>query len=315
MADMETKQKKKRGAATKKSAKPQQKKTVKAQPKKKRTNPVANVVYTPAKPFHAKRFALRMGTVAAIVLALVFGISIFFKVETVAVCGNDQYSAWDVMEASGIREGDNLLTVSKAKVASLVRSKLPYVDKVRIGIKLPGTVNIEITELDVVYAINDAAGGWWFVTSEGRVVEKTNLAGAKTVTRIEGIVLSSPSAGNFAEAWEAEPTGTVPTGETEPPVVYTARQQLQTALKILQAMEKNSVLGDVTVVDVADPGNLIMKYGDRFVVELGDDSRLEYKVQCVATAVRTSFKEYDRGTLDASFTLKPNELVYTPEAN
>ena len=304
---METKQRRKPKAAPKKTAKPQ--------PKKKRRIPRAEVVYTPAKPFHAKRFALRMGTVAAVVLALVFGISIFFKVETVAVSGNDQYSGWDVMEASGIREGDNLLTLSKAKTASLIRSKLPYVDKVRIGIKLPGTVNIEITELDVVYAINDSVGGWWFITSEGRIVEKTNLAGAKNVTIVTGVTISNPIPGSQAEAEEPESTGTLPSGETEPPVIYTAGQQLQTALEILKAMEKNSVLGEVEEVDVTDPGNLIMKYGDRFVVELGDNSRLEYKVQCVATAVRTSFKEYDRGTLDASFTLRPNELVFTPDAN
>ena len=306
---METKQKRKRRVSGKKTEKPQVKKC--------RRIPKAEVVYTPAKPFHAKRFALRMGTVAAIVLALVFGISIFFKVDTVAVSGQEQYSAWDVMEASGIRQGDNLLTVSKAKAASLIRSKLPYVDKVRIGIKLPGTVNIEITELDVVYAINDTVGGWWFITSEGRIVEKTNLAGAKTVTRVAGVVLTEPSVGSNGVAWEeaAATTATLPSGETEPPVVFTAQQQFQTALQILRAMEKNSVLGEVTVVDVSNVGNLLMKYGDRFIVELGDSSRLDYKVQCVATAVRTSFKEYDRGTLDASFTLKPNELVYTPDAD
>lgn len=306
---METKQRRKRGAAPKRPKKTQPVR------KKKTAAPVAEVVYTPAKPFQTRRFFLRMGTVAAIVLALVFGISIFFKVETVAVSGNETYSAWDVMEASGIREGDNLLTMSKAKAAGLIRTALPYVDTVRIGIKLPGTVNIEITELDVVYAANDSAGGWWYITSKGRVVEKTNSVGARTVTNVKGVTLESPIPGKNAFASTPIVAGTTGDGETQPPALFTPQEQLDAALLILQALEENSVLGEVKTVDVTDLNAIIVKYGDRFTVELGDASRISYKIQCMAAAIRGSMKEYDRGTLDVSFTLKPNELIYTPDSD
>ena len=46
-----------------------------------------DVVYTPPKPFNRDRFLLRMGTVVAVVIALMFGISIFFRVEHVKVSG------------------------------------------------------------------------------------------------------------------------------------------------------------------------------------------------------------------------------------
>lgn len=309
---MKTKTRRKTGADPKKPVKSKSAPRKRPAPKKERSAaPVAEVVYTPAKPFHRKRFLLRLGTVAAVVLALVFGLSLFFKVETVAVSGNEKYSAWDVMEASGIRQGDNLLTLGKAKAASLIRTKLSYVDRVRIGIKLPGTVNIEIKELDVVYAMEDRAGGWWYVTSDGRIVEKTNLAGANSTTKVEGVILQSPMVGSQAQAHEPQPTGNVPSGETAPPVVYTEAQKLETALELLRALEEYSLLGEVLSVDVTNPGAMTMDYGDRFTVELGDSSRISYKVSCVATAVK-SLKDYDRGTLDVSFTLKPTEIIYTP---
>lgn len=309
---MKTKTRRRPGEAPKKPVKTKSSPRKRPAPKAERpAHPVAEVVYTPAKPFQRNRFLLRLGTVAAVVLALIFGLSLFFKVETVAVSGNEKYTAWDVMEASGIRQGDNLLTLSKAKSAGLIRTKLSYVDQVRIGIKLPGTVNIEIKELDVVYAMGDSAGGWWYVTSDGRIVEKTNLAGANSTTKVEGVTLESPVVGSPAQAFQPQATETLPSGETAPPVVYTEAQKLATALEILRALEEHSLLGEVISVDVTDPGAMTMEYGDRFLVELGDSSRLSYKVSCVATAVKT-LRDYDRGTLDVSFTLKPAEIVYTP---
>ena len=117
-----------------------------------RKDPDAEIVYTPSAPFNRGRFALRLATVVAVVLALLFGMSIFFKVANVTVSGNQKYSAWDISQAAGIQEGENLLTLSKARVSGNIISQLPYVKSVRIGIKLPDTVNIEITERAAILA-------------------------------------------------------------------------------------------------------------------------------------------------------------------
>ena len=51
------------------------------------------IQYTPAKPFNRNRFLLRLATVAAVVLALVMGMSIFFKVNQVYVSGAEKDKA------------------------------------------------------------------------------------------------------------------------------------------------------------------------------------------------------------------------------
>ena len=133
----------------------------------------SDVVYTPPKPFKWGRFLLRLATVAAVVMAVVLGMSIFFKVETVKVSGCKTYTEWEIAQASGIETGSNLLAVSRAQVSGNIISRLPYVESVRVGIFLPDTVNIEITEQDVVYSIEDAVGNWWLMTSDGKIVEDT----------------------------------------------------------------------------------------------------------------------------------------------
>ena len=57
--------------------------------------------------------AVRLIIMLAVVAAIVFGVAIFFKVTTIEVQGNTLYSAEDVIAASGIEPGDNLLLVNK----------------------------------------------------------------------------------------------------------------------------------------------------------------------------------------------------------
>lgn len=59
------------------------------------------------------------------------------------------------MEASGLELGDNLLTVSRARVAGNIKAALPYVDQVSVGRVLPDTVVISVKESQLVFAAAD----------------------------------------------------------------------------------------------------------------------------------------------------------------
>lgn len=280
--------------------------------------PAPEVVYTPAKPFNRGRVLLHLITVVAVVLALTFGISIFFKVEVITVSGAEKYDAWTVKEASGIEIGDNLLSFGEAKAAGQIKTALPYVKTVRIGIKLPDTVNIEIKELDVVYAIKDAVEQWWLITSDGRVVDKADRATAGDYTEIKGVKIVTPAVGQHAAAQEEQVQTTDSTEGTTvatyAPVVR-ASDRLAAALNILQYMEECGIIGEAASVDVSDLGNLELEYGQRFLVKLGDTTQLLYKIKCMNAAINgkdeeNSLKDYDSGVLDISFTIKENQVIY-----
>jgi len=125
-------------SAKKRPKKRPSRKTESSRPK----TPTPAVIYTQPLPFNRDRLIVQLITVTAVVLAIVMGLSVFFKVKTITVTGAETYSPWAVREASGISEGDKLLTFSKIRAASQIMANLPYVKGVRIGIKLPDTVNI-----------------------------------------------------------------------------------------------------------------------------------------------------------------------------
>ena len=274
--------------------------------------PKPEVVYLPPKPFQRNRFLLRLLTVVAVVVALLLGISVFFKVDTdkVQVSGVDKYTAWDILQASGLQDGDNLLTFSRASASGKIIGALPYVEQVRFGIKLPDTVMIEVVEIQVAYAAQAEDQSWWLISSGGKVVEKLPSGAQMMHTQLLGITLASPVSGQKAQALEKGPAGTDADGNPIP-VTVTEAQRLSIGLDMLQYLELNGIIGTAASVNVADLGNLEIWYGTQYQVKLGDTAQLAYKISCMKSTI-DALDSYQSGILDVSFTILPDKVGYTP---
>lgn len=289
--------------------------------KKQKNRP--SVIYTQPAPLQLGRIALYLASVLAVVVAIFLGISVFFKVKTVKVYGNKAYSAWTIRESSGIEDGENLLTLGRTRASGKIIAALPYVKNARIGINLPDTVNIYIEEEDVAYSVRDDVGSWWLMTSRGRIVEQIDTARSGNYTKVLGVVLEAPAAGEQAKAQETnQPVET--TSETQPadellvgqetlnvPALVTAEDQLSAALEILSALENNDIVGEAASIDVTSLVNIELWYGQRYRVKLGDLNKMDYKISCMKQAV-AQMNDYQSGILDISFTTWTDQLGFTP---
>lgn len=271
------------------------------------------VSYNQPSPFNPRRLAMQLGLTAAVVVAFLLGVSVFFKVEKVMVYGNGNYEAWTIREASGIREGENLMTFGASAACDRIMDQLPYVEKVRIGVTLPDTVKIYVTEYDVAYSVEAEDGSWWLITSDGRVVEEIDLGRASGYASLQGVKLAAPEAGRQAVAAEAGPeTVTNAAGEeVTRPVISTAADQLKAAQTVMASLEKMDVLGQVASIDVTNPGDISLWYGIRFQVFLGGTRNMDKKIAWMADAIG-QLEDYQAGTLDLTFTARPDQAVFTP---
>lgn len=284
----------------------------KAEKKRKQAekNDTPAIIYTQPMAFSRDRLLLQLLTVTAVVAAVVLGMSVFFKVETITVAGAETYSAWAIREASGIAEGDSLLTFSKPKASAKIHAELAYVDDVRIGIKLPDTVIIYIEELDVAYAMESTQGDWWLINSDGRVVEQITSSEAGNHTQVLGVKLEAPQPGSGAVAADEIPQETLTSGEPVP-VSVSGAQRLSAALQILKALEANDIVGQAASVNVASLEDVTLWYGSRYEVLLGDTADMEYKIACMNDTI-LELSEYQSGILDCSFTTWTEQVGYTP---
>ena len=266
------------------------------------------VTYTPPVPVNRKKLLIRLITIFAAALALFLGCTVFFRVKHVVVTGTDRYTAWSVRDASGIEGGESLLTFGKTKAAGRIMEKLRYIKSVRIGITLPDTVNIYVQELDVVYGVQDANDGWWLISCDGRVVEKSNESKARDTTVLKGFRLEDPEVGEDAVALEPKQT------DDEALVPITNQERMEAALSVITQLERNEILGEAASVDVADPANIQLWYGDDYKVLLGDPDRMDEKIIMMDRVINQHEQEggYQSGVLDITLTNTPDGVEYTP---
>ena len=134
---------------------------------------------------------------AAVVLACV----VFFRVNSVEVTGNARYTAAEVIKASGIQMGDNLITLPRSRVSASICAQLPYVESVSIRKALPDGVVLSVTER-VAAASVESAEGRWLISTQGKLLEKDN--GSIQTIQITGLAAVGPYAGGMVQTEEED---------------------------------------------------------------------------------------------------------------
>lgn len=161
----------------------------------------------------------RLVIMLALVAAVVFGVAVFFKVSRVEVQGNSLYSAEQVVQASGIEAGDNLLTLNKATVAGNIITQLPYVEKVSVGRSMPDAVILEVQESTARFAVMSDTNVIWLINSSGKALERydglTDVTAAQTPT--DETPVETPAEDAAAETPITEtPAGEMPADTAQP---------------------------------------------------------------------------------------------------
>lgn len=212
--------------------------------------------------------------------AIIAALTLFFRVDTVVVTGQQRYTEQQVREAAGVEAGDNLYLLNKNTVANNIVEALPYIEHIRINRKLPDTLLIEVKECGTALAaIQD--GYAWYISPGGKIVEQREAGEATDCGIISGCTLLAPSVGTrIALATE-----------------YAAQQE--SLLSLLEALEDAGMLDEVDGIRLDDPTCIAMDYAGRFTVEMlyGDD--YAYKLKALNAALDSGkIQDNMTGTFD-----------------
>lgn len=230
---------------------------------------------------HRRRGALYVPMAVLLTcLAIIIGLSAFFRISDINVSGHGIYSAEDIIIASGIEIGDNLFFVDDSKAAINIHDELTYVDEVKITRKLPNTISIEITESYPLASIG-LDGEYWIIDKNGKLLEKTDASGIQNTISVKGIIPVEPVPGRKVAV--AETSGT----------------QLKYLTNILDAIMSAGIQNKITWIDVSNIANISFDYDGRFTVKLGSGENIEYKFQLLFK-VEAQLDDSDRGTIDLS---------------
>ena len=209
---------------------------------------------------------LRVLSVLLTAVAVVAALTLFFKVDQVVVSGNSRYSAEEIIEVSGVEQGDNLILMDKYHIAEKLYTELPYITEVRINRKLPDVLMVEVVETQAVAAIKGGSSTW-LMDSGGKLLEVVSASMAKKYITLEGLTAESPAI-----------SGKLKLGEESP-------ISAQRLLELMQALKQWGMLEKTTSLDASDPDYMVLSYDGRFQVEMFYDADFDFKLNCLQAAV------------------------------
>lgn len=224
----------------------------------------------------ALAYGLMLAAVAA--CALVASVMIFFKVQTIQVTGDNPYTADQVVAASGIKDGVNLLSINESSTEKKIMEQLPYAGSVEVNLKPLSSVVITIHRGTPTCAVA-VLGGYALLDKNSKVLEiRQNLTGLQLPT-VTGMQIKSARPGY--------------------PIAIADQTQLE-ALKTIDVVLNENKLSKVSQIDVGNLLELSAVYDGRIKLLIGTSTDLQQKAKLGAYVLLRELSNTEKGTLDIS---------------
>ncbi|MCR5805620.1 MAG: FtsQ-type POTRA domain-containing protein [Oscillospiraceae bacterium] len=236
----------------------------------------------------------RLFAFVAVMLALIgFGIlsmTVFFNIEKVEITGSSNYTSEEIMKASGIKDGDNLIRTNLTKTAAKIEKELIYVGKAQLKRVFPSTLVITITPAKA--AAN-------FIT------KKDTMVISDTGKILE--IFDEPRA-NLMNFYGTAPAPGLLAGDVFTSGDAKKDQTIFTLLDFFQHEGKEDrlsarIIDGITLVDVTNRSDLVAIYDNRITIMLGNVTNITYNFKVLGTIIFNQsnssvvFDETTEGTL------------------
>lgn len=212
------------------------------------------------------RFLYKLLSMLIICVTIVVAITLFFKVNSIHVTGNQRYTPQQVQDATEIQIGDNLYLLDKNEVAEKIIKALPYVEQIRINRKLPDALVVEVQECGEPLAIVQD-GFAWLISPKGKIVEQAEQAAAERYAVLSGCQLLAPSVG------------------TQMAIASEYMVQQDSMLSLLAALEAAGMKEKLDGIRLDDVDIIRMDYAGRFTVEMPYGADYAYKLRFLQEAI------------------------------
>lgn len=214
-----------------------------------------------------RKIAMYAGiAVAVIAVCLVLSMTVLFNVSSITVeSTGKKYTDDEIIMASGLDLGDNMVRTSFKKVEERIEKGLPYVADAAITKTITGKVTINITYTTAAIAVKTPQG-FVLANPEGKILEivKTLPQNTKLMhLKLKGSI-----------------TATV--GET-----LSINDANEKALydEIMECLIASGLRGHITEMDISQRSSLKLVYQGRLRLLLGSSEKLDEKIKSAAEVI------------------------------
>ncbi len=213
------------------------------------------------KAFFLWLVVLVVGTISTLSL------TVWFKINSFSVGKCDAYSNEQIINATGISLGDNLIRMSTAKAENRLEKNLPYIKKAEVKRKFPNTVTITVTPAKE-YATVVVADTLIVIDSDYKVL-KSVIEPVEELPLIKGLKTQEMTIGSQLE--------------------FTDEKQHEILKELIDLYNTYSL--EVTAINVENLLDITFIIEDRMYVQLGSYSNMKEKIVHLNSMLPTIEKE------------------------
>lgn len=212
-----------------------------------------------------------------LVTGIALSLTVFFNIETIRVEGNKSVSEQEIIAASGVQSGDNLIRLNMDKAEKSVISQFITLDEAEIIRDFPTGLTIRVREAEVI-AVVRYSDRYYAVSRGGRVVGIEDRNRWMGVPEIAGCNYIDVELGDYlTETIEADNGDAIPAN---------ANNKYDTMMAVLRSIEANS-FEEINYIDLKDITTIKLYYQDRIEMKFGSITNLDYELSCVKTIIET----------------------------
>ena len=223
--------------------------------------------------------------------AIVF-LSLFFRVSIIQVKNDTVYTDEEIMAASGIEKGVNLLFINNFSAVSSIYATMPYVESVSLKRAMPNRIILEVTGSEAAACVS-FGDDYWLINASGKLLEKIDARAARSFIRVEGMEPLQPVAGEIMTVSE-ENTGT-------DVFLY----------ELLGQFRLRNIVKKIDWVDLSDLNDPRFSYDGRYTVILSSTTDLSRRLSLIESAI-AQLAEGDAGTLELEMAGESSKVFFSP---
>jgi cell division protein FtsQ len=231
---------------------------------------------------------------AVIATGVVLSLTVLFKIDIIEVTGESRYDPAEIIRASGIEEGQNLFLCKTREGQAAVEQAMPYIETAIITRKIPGTIQIAVTEAIPSGAL-ESEGNYVVISGRGKILSVVESP-PEDLPLIRGLKLKS-----------TQPSAMVDYDD----------ENTERILADITAAIQNNQMDKIREIDLTNLYSPQLDYEGRITIKLGIPSSYDVLDYRLRTAMKVlsgpGMKDTDRGVLDVSLADETDKSYFRPD--
>lgn len=207
----------------------------------------------------------------------------FFNIRDVKISGLEgmPYTEEEIILSSGVKKGDNLLSLSSKEVKKKLCDAYPYIKEVDIAKKYPSRLELSLEFYDAAMAI-ELGEDVFLISSDGKVLGTANDGQSESSALC---FIATPFVLNCIEGRLLE---------------FKNEDSFKVLTDIYSSFEKSGIARRLTRLDVQDKYNVKAQIDSRFNVTFGTFENSDEKAELLASVMKEDMWTDVSGEIDVS---------------